>query len=396
MPHGLLHVVAHSAHDLPTADVSYSGHKSSDPFCVLELARQSHQTRTIYEDVNPTWGDAFSFQLELPRSFTEPSAQVQPPLSLKVSVWDEDKWSAHDPLGNVTVDVGPFLKTPLVWHTQELHLLQSSARHQKGTIVLLLYWEPLPMLPPFFRRLFGVVSYSIAGALFLVASTCRWERRGDEVTDAKQPGVAVAMCLASVCSLGGCALHFVLAHLPRTASELELLEHHTASSKLSEALATCQSVRIPGQGGRAQDTDGLVSLRVKTLSLTNYEISVTPHVDLRLPATLLAWLLPLAAKGLAGLAFALQLQGSGSLALEAGEMCNGAGLGCLVGGFAFLFFASFQPSSKKISETAMQNGKRPVRLELPASSVGPTPVVRHEGGIFTRNRDRLMAKLRDS
>ncbi|MED6199243.1 putative ADP-ribosylation factor GTPase-activating protein agd11, variant 2 [Stylosanthes scabra] len=71
---------------------------SSDPYVVLSLGDQSVKTRVIKKSLNPVWNE--SLMLSIPENI--------PPL--KVCVYDKDKFSTDDFMGEVEIDIEPLVK----------------------------------------------------------------------------------------------------------------------------------------------------------------------------------------------------------------------------------------------------------------------------------------------
>ncbi|KAF4749138.1 hypothetical protein FOZ62_022988, partial [Perkinsus olseni] len=99
---GLILVDVISAKNLMAAD--WGG--NSDPYVVLEFDNRQCSTRTVYEDLNPEYGQI----LQLPVFHDDPS------WSLSFYVYDEDELSADDLLGVATLPLHALKQnTSLVW-----------------------------------------------------------------------------------------------------------------------------------------------------------------------------------------------------------------------------------------------------------------------------------------
>nr|XP_025615183.2 probable ADP-ribosylation factor GTPase-activating protein AGD11 [Arachis hypogaea]XP_029144408.1 probable ADP-ribosylation factor GTPase-activating protein AGD11 [Arachis hypogaea] len=70
---------------------------SSDPYVVLSLGDQSVKTRVIKKSLNPVWNE--SLMLSIPENI--------PPL--KVCVYDKDKFSNDDFMGEAEIDIEPLV-----------------------------------------------------------------------------------------------------------------------------------------------------------------------------------------------------------------------------------------------------------------------------------------------
>jgi Ca2+-binding EF-hand superfamily protein len=84
---GVLHVRLSHATGLKIGDSS----GLSDPFVKLALGKQKFTSQKVYKTLNPRWDQDFLFRGKLSELINEP---------LQISVWDYDKWSRNDPLGN--------------------------------------------------------------------------------------------------------------------------------------------------------------------------------------------------------------------------------------------------------------------------------------------------------
>ncbi|KAL8248299.1 hypothetical protein R6Q59_005167 [Mikania micrantha] len=71
--------------------------RSSDPYVMLSLGSQSVKTRVIKNNLNPVWNE--KLMLSIPEDV--------PPL--KVNVFDKDKFSTDDPMGEAEIDLEPLV-----------------------------------------------------------------------------------------------------------------------------------------------------------------------------------------------------------------------------------------------------------------------------------------------
>jgi Ca2+-dependent lipid-binding protein len=78
---------------------------SSDPYVLIKLGKQKHQTRVIKKSLNPRWDEELKFHImNISRSDR---------CSLTAEVWDHDTLSRDDFMGLAEIDLKPLL--------QELH-----------------------------------------------------------------------------------------------------------------------------------------------------------------------------------------------------------------------------------------------------------------------------------
>jgi|UniRef100_A0A803Q681 hypothetical protein len=71
---------------------------TSDPYVVLKLGKQKLKTRVIKGNVNPEWNECFNISAS------------DPHVPINLCVYDKDTFSFDDKMGEVDIDVGPFLK----------------------------------------------------------------------------------------------------------------------------------------------------------------------------------------------------------------------------------------------------------------------------------------------
>lgn len=90
----ILYINVSEARNLPQRDML----GKSDPYLIADAGGCQARTRTIYKSLNPFWGE--EYHLNIVDSFTrDPSA------SIKITVWDEDKYVKDNLIGQVTVPV---------------------------------------------------------------------------------------------------------------------------------------------------------------------------------------------------------------------------------------------------------------------------------------------------
>ncbi|GMJ00708.1 C2-domain ABA-related2 [Hibiscus trionum] len=89
---GLLRIHVKRGVNLAVRDVV-----SSDPYVVVRMGKQKLKTRVIKKNVNPEWND------DLTLSVADPS------LPVKLAVYDRDRFSFDDKMGDAEFEIGPFL-----------------------------------------------------------------------------------------------------------------------------------------------------------------------------------------------------------------------------------------------------------------------------------------------
>ncbi|XP_056175819.1 protein C2-DOMAIN ABA-RELATED 4-like [Syzygium oleosum] len=89
---GLLRIHVHRGVNLAIRDL-----RSSDPYVVIRMGKHKLKTRVIKKNLNPEWND------ELTLSIADPS------LSIKLMVYDKDKFKLDDKMGDAEIHIGPFL-----------------------------------------------------------------------------------------------------------------------------------------------------------------------------------------------------------------------------------------------------------------------------------------------
>ncbi|KAK9050189.1 hypothetical protein SSX86_030842 [Deinandra increscens subsp. villosa] len=71
--------------------------RGSDPYVVLQLGNQKFKTRVVKNNNNPVWDEV----LTLP---------IFEPLPIKMEVYDKDRFSRDDEMGDAELDIKPFLE----------------------------------------------------------------------------------------------------------------------------------------------------------------------------------------------------------------------------------------------------------------------------------------------
>ncbi|OIV95639.1 hypothetical protein TanjilG_23870 [Lupinus angustifolius] len=90
---GLLRIHVDKGVNLAIRDV-----KSSDPYVIIKMGKQKLKTRVVNQNINPVWND------ELTLSITDPHLPVH------LFVYDKDKFSFDDKMGDAEFDIAPFLE----------------------------------------------------------------------------------------------------------------------------------------------------------------------------------------------------------------------------------------------------------------------------------------------
>ncbi|KAI3776399.1 hypothetical protein L1987_46180 [Smallanthus sonchifolius] len=72
--------------------------KTSDPYVVIKMGNQKLKTRIVEKNVNPEWNEEFILSIQ------------DPDLPVKLTVYDHDKFSKDDNMGDAEVDIKPFLE----------------------------------------------------------------------------------------------------------------------------------------------------------------------------------------------------------------------------------------------------------------------------------------------
>lgn len=115
--------------DLVAKDRNFLGKRTtSDPYCELFKLDQvvaSHKTSTQYKNLNPQWNETFIVQ------FQDKECRNA---SITIKVWDDDKLSAPDAMGAVTIPI-PAKKSPTEYKTDEWYTIPpESAKNAKGSL----------------------------------------------------------------------------------------------------------------------------------------------------------------------------------------------------------------------------------------------------------------------
>lgn len=343
---GFLHLIIHGARGLPAADFNVVKKPSSDPYCVATLAGQRRRTQTIRETLNPVWEQAFSFQLG---SFLPPSLLAVVGLKavsfesegqqLDFKIFDEDQYTQDDPLGHCSISLPKLLERPFTWvqRSEEVDIEGGFFVSRKGHLSYSVFWEPAPLLQPYVLHMASVICTATAFALLLLAANCRWEHGPPEYGALKQPGVGAAATLGSGVLLLALILQFLLIHMETDMDLDDLAASNNANKNL----------RLHSDGDGASNP--ILRAHLRAAKLMEYEISVTPAVDLfhhlHLPMVVLAWLLPAGGFCLALVSLALQVLQTGTLQPQAGQICAYATLGSIGSSYYAAYMAHAGPNS---------------------------------------------------
>ncbi|PWA56090.1 C2 domain-containing protein [Artemisia annua] len=72
--------------------------KTSDPYIVVKMARWRLKTHVIENNVNPEWNEYLDLTIQ------------DPDLPVQLTVYDQDKFSKDDNMGDSEIDIKPFLE----------------------------------------------------------------------------------------------------------------------------------------------------------------------------------------------------------------------------------------------------------------------------------------------
>ncbi|XP_010263871.1 PREDICTED: protein C2-DOMAIN ABA-RELATED 4-like isoform X1 [Nelumbo nucifera] len=90
---GLLRIHIHRGINLAVRDVV-----SSDPYIVIKMGKQKLKTRVMKKNINPEWNEDLTLSV------------ADPELPIKLTVYDKDKFSLDDKMGDADIDIKPFLE----------------------------------------------------------------------------------------------------------------------------------------------------------------------------------------------------------------------------------------------------------------------------------------------
>ncbi|MED6121514.1 Arginase, catabolizes arginine to ornithine and urea [Stylosanthes scabra] len=90
---GLLRIHVQRGVDLAIRDVV-----SSDPYIIIKMGKQKLKTRVVKKNLNPEWND------DLTLSISDPNLPVH------LHVYDRDRFSFDDKMGDAVFEIGPFIE----------------------------------------------------------------------------------------------------------------------------------------------------------------------------------------------------------------------------------------------------------------------------------------------
>ncbi|XP_030452030.1 GTPase activating protein 1-like [Syzygium oleosum] len=90
---GLLRIHIHRGINLAVRDV-----RSSDPYVIVRMGKQKLKTRVVRRNLNPEWNENLTLCV------------ADPDLPVKLAVYDKDRFSLDDKMGDAEFDVRPFLE----------------------------------------------------------------------------------------------------------------------------------------------------------------------------------------------------------------------------------------------------------------------------------------------
>ncbi|XP_022771934.1 protein C2-DOMAIN ABA-RELATED 4-like [Durio zibethinus] len=90
---GLLRIHVQRGVNLAVRDVV-----SSDPYIIVRMGRQKLKTRVIKKNLNPEWNEDLTLTV------------ADPNLPVKLEVYDRDRFSFDDKMGDAEFDIRPFIE----------------------------------------------------------------------------------------------------------------------------------------------------------------------------------------------------------------------------------------------------------------------------------------------
>ncbi|KAI4367035.1 hypothetical protein MLD38_022818 [Melastoma candidum] len=91
--HGLLKIHVRRGFNLAVRDIT-----TSDPYVVIRMGKQKLKTRVVKRNLNPEWNDHLTLSV------------VDPSLPIHLAVYDRDRFSADDKMGDADINMGPFVE----------------------------------------------------------------------------------------------------------------------------------------------------------------------------------------------------------------------------------------------------------------------------------------------
>ena len=98
----MVKLTLHKANSLPKSDVI----GSSDPYVTVSFHRDGkvlYRTRTIFDDLNPVWEETAYILVK--------KDDIQNKQCIHLKVWDEDKWSEDDSLGQTNITLSEIVNS---------------------------------------------------------------------------------------------------------------------------------------------------------------------------------------------------------------------------------------------------------------------------------------------
>ena len=142
---GMLSVYCRSASNLLAAD----SNGLSDPYLICKTLGQAQRTHVVRKSLNPTWGVTLDFIGCLSDAVSG---------GLQIEAKDHDTFGKDDPLGAVTVDLGPLMGI------DQLHVCQPLPK--QGAVNLTVSWLELP---PWMLES-GVLTVTLEGGVNLLSA----------------------------------------------------------------------------------------------------------------------------------------------------------------------------------------------------------------------------------
>ncbi|KAK6913546.1 C2 domain [Dillenia turbinata] len=90
---GLLRIHVIRGHNLAKRDIS-----SSDPYIIFRMGKQKLKTSVVKKNLNPEWNEDLTLCI------------ADPNLPVKLLVYDKDRFSLDDKMGDAEFDIKPFLE----------------------------------------------------------------------------------------------------------------------------------------------------------------------------------------------------------------------------------------------------------------------------------------------
>ncbi len=104
----------------------------SDPYVKLTVNGVTHKSKTIKKTLNPRWDEEFAWRGNFDQLTRE---------ALAIAVWDWDRMSINDHLGNGTLDLRRLTNLPS-GQAIECQVKLADKQSQPGVVALVVWWEP--------------------------------------------------------------------------------------------------------------------------------------------------------------------------------------------------------------------------------------------------------------